>query len=211
MLRIKRFVNQLMESNCYVIYDDVSSSAVIIDPASEKSEREIRFIDSLRLKPSYILLTHEHTDHNWGVNALRARYPLKLVCTEDCNRNIAEANRCYFLFYFDCPEYQYTIDPGDILMNRKYCKLNWEGYWIEFILTPGHSEGSACILIGDKLFTGDTVMPFKPYFPKRGGSRELWEKSISKLMGRFEGCSLKIYPGHGEMGQLRDCLNLYKM
>ena len=45
MIQIQRFVNELMTSNCFVVWDDDSRHCVIIDPASKKAEREIQLIE----------------------------------------------------------------------------------------------------------------------------------------------------------------------
>lgn len=66
MLKIERFINELMNSNCYVVYDDNTKRCLVIDPGSEHSLREIEFIEENELTLDYILITHEHTDHNWG-------------------------------------------------------------------------------------------------------------------------------------------------
>ena len=71
MLKVERFVNELMTSNCYVVYDEGTKRCIVIDPGSEKSLREIDFIEAHQLQLDYIIISHEHTDHNWGVNSLR--------------------------------------------------------------------------------------------------------------------------------------------
>ena len=83
---IQRFVNELMTSNCYLIYDkELSNSCIIIDPGSRYSLQEIDFCEVHELCPQYIILTHEHTDHNWGVNSLREHFPdVQLVCSDVC-------------------------------------------------------------------------------------------------------------------------------
>ena len=45
MLHVERFVNQLMSSNCYIVVDEESMRCLCIDPASEKSEREIDYLE----------------------------------------------------------------------------------------------------------------------------------------------------------------------
>ena len=92
-----------MTSNCFMVYDDDTKRCVVVDPGSEKSEREISFIERNGLRLDFILLTHEHTDHNWGVNALCDRFDdVRVVCSEVCGRNVRKSNRSYFLFYYDC-------------------------------------------------------------------------------------------------------------
>ena len=159
MLKIERFVNELMTSNCYIVADEASKHCVCIDPASEKSLREIEFIESKGLTLDYIILTHEHTDHNWGVNSLRKHFPnCKLVCSEPCNKYVKKTNRAYFLFYYDDPDYRYEIAPADILISNQEDSISWNVHDIKFILTPGHSYGSMCIDIDGSLKPGMKVL-----------------------------------------------------
>jgi glyoxylase-like metal-dependent hydrolase (beta-lactamase superfamily II) len=197
MLKIQRFVNELMTSNCYIVYDDDARRCVVIDPASEKSLQEIHFIDDLGFELDYILLTHEHTDHNWGVNALRDHFEkCKLLCSVECSKHVKKANNAYFLFYYDDPDYRYEIAPADFFVNDGEI-VEWYGHQIKFILTPGHSYGSICIDIDGMLFTGDTIMPFKPYFNGRDSDQDTWEWSIKRIKQTYS-MKTTIYPGHGE-------------
>lgn len=197
MLKLERFINELMTSNCYVVYDEDSKRCLVIDPASEKSLREIQFIEEKGLALDYIILTHEHTDHNWGVNSLREHFPeSKLVCSEMCNKYVKKTNRAYFLFYYDNPDYRYEIAPADVLI-KEDGSLDWNGHQIHFVMTPGHSHGSMCFEIDGILFTGDTIMPFKPYFNGRDSNEEDWIESIKKVKDKFDSDTM-IYPGHGE-------------
>lgn len=198
MLKVERFINELMTSNCYVVYDEDTKRCLVIDPASEKSLREIQFIEEKGLALDYIILTHEHTDHNWGVNSLREHFPdAKLVCSELCNKYVKKTNRAYFLFYYDDPDYRYEIAPADILIKEDSC-LDWNGDQILFVMTPGHSYGSMCIVIDSMLFTGDTIMPYKPYFNGRDSNEEDWIKSIEKIRGLYSS-EVEVYPGHGDV------------
>jgi glyoxylase-like metal-dependent hydrolase (beta-lactamase superfamily II) len=195
---VERNVNELMTSNCYIVVDEASRSCVVIDPGSEKSEREIAYIKSNRLKAEYIIITHEHTDHNWGVNALREAFPdIKLVCSEECSKHVAKANKAYFLFYYDDPSYSYKIEPADIIIKGKTENMEWSGHKIRFMMTPGHSFGSMCVRIEDFLFTGDTIMPYKPYFNGRDSNQDDWDNSISFVLQQC-GDDVMVKPGHGE-------------
>lgn len=202
MLKIERFINELMTSNCYIVADEASKHCICIDPASEKSLREIEYIEKNGLTLDYIILTHEHTDHNWGVNSLREHFPdCKLVCSEPCNKYVKKTNRAYFLFYYDDPDYRYEIAPADILIRNQEDAISWIEHDIQFILTPGHSYGSMCIDIDGQLFTGDTIMPFKPYFNGRDSNEADWKLSIERINAIYSEDSV-IYPGHG------DCISI---
>lgn len=210
MLKIERFVNELMTSNCYIVADEASKHCICIDPASEKSLREIEFIESNGLTLDYIILTHEHTDHNWGVNSLREHFlDSKLVCSEPCNKYVKKTNRAYFLFYYDDPDYRYEIAPADILISNQEDSISWVGSEIKFMLTPGHSYGSMCIDIEGMLFTGDTIMPFNPYFNGRDSNEEDWKVTIDKINAKYSD-GITIYPGHGDSLSLMEWNKTYK-
>ena len=199
MIQIERFINELMKSNCYILWDDDSHRCVVIDPASEKSENEIAFIDKRSLILDYIFLTHEHTDHNWGVNAILERFSeSKLVCHKICAEALAIESSIYFRLYYDNPNYTYTIEMVDILLTDNITRWSWDGKEIVFEYTPGHSMGSVCIVVGNMIFSGDTIMPYKPYINKRNGSRDCYDKSITYMNNKYKGKGFIIQPGHGE-------------
>lgn len=208
MLKVERFLNELMTSNCYIVAGEASKHCICIDPASEKSLREIEFIEKNGLTLDYIILTHEHTDHNWGVNSLREHFPnCKLICSEPCNKYVKKTNRAYFLFYYDDPDYRYEIASADILINEDVC-MDWNGIQINYMMTPGHSYGSMCIDVGGKLFTGDTIMPFKPYFNGRDSNEEDWKQSVSNIIMKYSD-DTQLYPGHGDTLTLGEWIDNY--
>jgi len=192
-----------MSSNCYLLVDEASMHCVCIDPGSEKSLSEIDYIEKNGLTLDYIILTHEHTDHTWGCNALVERYEVRVVCSEVCKQNLANEFQAYFLLYYDNPDYHYTVCNVDNTTEELGGILDWQGHSFKFVYTPGHSMGSVCVLIEGMLFTGDTVMQSKPYINKRNGSKEKFKESIEMILNRFDGNQL-IYPGHGEVFKLKD-------
>lgn len=209
MLKVERFINELMSSNSYLVVDEVSKHCICIDPASEKSLQEVARIEENELILDYILLTHEHTDHTWGVNALLKRYPkVEVICSEICKQNLAKEFKAYFLLYYDNPEYHYTVNKVDKTTDELNGSMEWQGYKIEFIPTPGHSMGSICILMNGMLFTGDTIIQAKPYINKRNGSKEKFKESRKLLFDRFEDDQM-IYPGHGSSFLLKDYKRKY--
>lgn len=203
MIRVERFVNELMSSNCYLLVDEASMHCVCIDPGSEKSLREIDYIEKNGLTLDYIFLTHEHTDHTWGCNALVQKLGSRVVCSEVCKQNLANEFQAYFLLYYDNPDYHYTVCNVDKTIEELGGTLDWQGHSFEFVYTPGHSMGSVCILVEGMLFTGDTVMQTKPYINKRNGSKEKFKESIEMILNKFDG-NQTIYPGHGDLFKLKN-------
>ena len=113
-----------------------------------------------------------------------------------CNKYVKKTNRAYFLFYYDNPDYRYEIAPADVLV-KENGSMDWAGYQIHFVITPGHSYGSMCIEVEGMLFSGDTIMPFKPYFNGRDSNKNDWIETIYKIELRYNEDTM-IYPGHGE-------------
>lgn len=206
-MEIVQFENQLAKSNCFIIVDWNSRSCVIIDPASRDSEKEIAFIEEHALSLDYIILTHAHADHCWGVNSLRNAYSnVQLVCSEACNQKMKKEMNLFFRLYIDDPEYKYEVAPADIQIEKDNELLVWHGNEIRLVLTPGHSPDSLCIDIDGRLFTGDTIMPYPPYFNGRGSSKEEWAKSVKRIEEMYES-NTEIYPGHGDVITLGEWIN----
>ncbi len=199
MLKVERFINELMTSNCYLVIDEESRHCLCVDPASEKSLREIEYIEAKGLTLDYILLTHEHADHTWGANALREKYPnSKIVCSELCDKYAKKASKAYFLLYYDRTGYRYELFPADVIITQYTEELTWPPQSIRFLMTPGHSIGSMCFDIAGMLFTGDTIMPYKPYFNGRDSNEFDWTKSIKKINSFFSKDTM-LFPGHGDI------------
>ena len=196
-----------MTSNCYIVWDDVTMDALVIDPASEHSLREIEYLTRLGLHLDYILLTHEHTDHTWGVNALLDKYDAKVICSEKCKENLPKAGNTYFRLYYERKNYTYAVKQVDYTTEQLDNHLQWNDHQIKFIPSPGHSMGSVCIDIDGNLFSGDTIMQYKAYVNKRNGNLEQYLNSIDFIVKSYPE-NTKVFPGHGVVFPLqdRDCI-----
>ncbi len=210
MVRIERFINQLISSNCYLVVDDEARSCLCIDPGSEKSEREIKYISDNSLKLDYIILTHEHIDHTWGVNALLEAYPTaKVICSEVCQETSPQDARMFFQLYFDDANYEYCLNRVNYTVEDLSEGLAWHGHKVDFIATPGHSPGSVCIVIDNVLFGGDTLLLFKPFIVKRkGGSMIEFMESITKIQNCYAPSTI-VYPGHGDPFELKEIVGFH--
>jgi hydroxyacylglutathione hydrolase len=195
-LFVERIPNWPIDSNSFVIYTQANSSCIIVDPGTEDCDKLIEFIVEKRLNPEYIFLTHEHFDHIWGVNKLKEIYNCKIVCSLECSLRIITSKKNMSLFY---NQVGFITYPADIFIEDINYHLEWKERKIEFITTKGHSEASICILIDDKLFTGDTIIKNSITVTKLpGGSKSKLIESISLLDEKFSRKQIIIYPGHGE-------------
>ena len=94
---------------------------------------------------------------------------------------------------FEYVDADYTFTDGD--------KLNICGIEIQVVLTPGHTDGSATFIVGNAMFTGDTL-----FLESVGrtdfisGNREDLVKSVKKLFA-IKG-DFNVYPGHEDFTTL---------
>ena len=131
---------------------------------------------------------------------------MKLIYSEGCNQKMKKEIKLYFLLYSEDPNYTYDVEPAEIQIKEKEENLDWHGNIIRFIQTPGHSPGSMCIEVDCKLFTGDTIMPYPPYFNGRGSSKEEWNDSVKMIQALYR-ADTDVYPGHGDIIKLGEWTN----
>ena len=198
---IKRLINTPVDSNCYIIYDKTQSNeCIIIDPGSENNVELINYITQTLLYPQYIILTHEHFDHCWGVNDLRERYPyIRLICSSICSETIQDPRATYSHYYCK-PEF--VIAPADILLDDVQWKIEWNNFEFGFCAAKGHSASGIYIFLENAVFTGDTLVTNMKTITKfKSGSLSDLKQSLQAL-SRYKGCGLVVFPGHGESFEL---------
>ena len=159
----------------------------------------------------YIILTHEHFDHCWGVNYLLANFPAaQLVATKHCAEWVEKPWNYFNQLYYNSEE-MYQIEQVDIHVEDIDWNLLWGDVPVVFINTPGHSDKGICIEIGGSLFTGDTILyQTKPLLKKKyGASKDELKQSIEKIYHSYPG-DTKVYPGHGEPFALKETEDYYK-
>lgn len=198
LLEIHTIINKPIHSNCYIVSDPFKN-CVIIDPGSELNDILMHNLNKNSLTPQYIILTHEHFDHIWGVNELRSHYSnLKLVCSESCSERIQHKKHNFSLFYNGIG---FQTSKADITVSRFVVDLKWDDTIISLIPTPGHSDGSICIYIGSEnvLFTGDTIIYKEKTVTKlKGGDNQKLKESKQMLDILFIDKNPLLMPGHGQ-------------
>lgn len=197
MLEVARIYNEPVSSCCYIVYDSaVNNRCIVIDPGSEKNDNLYAKLAEHNIEPEYIILTHEHFDHCWGVNQLRRDFPIvKLVCNKECSERIGHEKTNMSVFYDNTKVF--VIEPADVLITEENNHLEWNGNNIEFFKTPGHSSACMTIKIGDYLFTGDSYIPnIKTVTKLPNGNKELAEKSVMIIKAMLKKKELKLCAGH---------------
>ena len=183
-----------MFANCYLLVDEKTGEAAIVDPAWYVDEfNDILEKNNAKLK--YIMLTHGHFDHIFGVHGLKEATGAKVVIhfkdaehLTDPRKSLAEGNM---------PEPQIPVSADVLLKEGDVITLGDEE--IKVMSTPGHTMGSVCYIIESEktIISGDTLFCMtagRTDFPD--GSDELMIKSLKRLIA-LEG-DYRVLPGHNK-------------
>jgi glyoxylase-like metal-dependent hydrolase (beta-lactamase superfamily II) len=208
-MKIKQIQNNPFQENTYIVWDEATLEAAIIDCGAlfpQEEERIEEFINDNKLKVKYILNTHLHLDHCFGNAWAAERYEVLPMAHEDDETLLArmgeQAHMFGLPFEVKTEKLGRYLKDGDVLMlgNNE----------IKVIHTPGHSRGGLCFYIsstgwlisGDSLFEGSIGRT-----DLEGGSYATLIKSITEhLMILPE--ETVVYPGHGAyttIGEEKKC------
>ena len=182
-----------IQNNCYLVVDEKTNGSALVD-CTECSQKMLDFIGDTDLK--YIFLTHGHFDHITGVKGVKEKYGARVVISHEDAPMLSSAKLSLAAF---CGGEQNVVEPDILVSDGDVVKLND----IEFkvISTPGHTKGGVCYLVGDYIFTGDTLFFCscgRTDFP--GGSSQKIIASLKKIAA-LNG-DLKVMPGHDRLSNL---------
>ena len=188
-------------SNCYIVHN--GKQAYAVDPALP-CERIIGELDGRGLSLIGILLTHGHFDHILCVDELKRQTGAPVFIHRLDADSLGNSERNGYSFFYNGI---FTVGDADVLLCEGDTLPLGDGQ-ITVLHTPGHTRGSVCFDLGDKLITGDTL------FARGFGRYDLWGGdedalilSLKRLKELSGACDKPIYPGHGECAMLRASIN----
>jgi sulfur dioxygenase len=163
----------------YLLADEQSRDAVLIDPVLEQVERDALLIEELGLTLRFVLDTHVHADHVTGAGALRRRLGASTVVSERGGAPCADR----------------LIKHGD--------RIEFGALALEVRETPGHTNGCVTYVLGDHTmaFTGDALLirgSGRTDF-QQGDARTLYHSVHEQIFSLPAACLL--YPGHDYKGR----------
>ena len=187
-MNIKTFEMGYIGTNCYVVSDEQGNCAII--DCDGNTTALYNYIDQNNLKPTHILLTHGHFDHIGAVEEVQEKYGC-LVCAcekeipllSDPNLNASTMSHRPLSLTPDI-----TVKEGEsVAVGNLVFKV---------METPGHTEGSICVVIENTIFSGDTLFLGscgRVDFPT-GDAKTMMDslKRLKNLEGDYV-----VYPGHG--------------
>ena len=176
-------------TNCYILEDDQTNLAAVIDPGDEP-ELIQEALEKEGVEVRYLLLTHGHYDHTTAVPALHRVYPQADIYIHQADAN--GAGSTLFPLAGEVDDLK-LYDEGDV--------IRLGDHEIQVLHTPGHSPGSVTLKVEDVLFTGDTLFAGScGRTDLRGGSYEEIMASLKRL-GQLEG-DYHVCPGHDRTSTL---------
>lgn len=157
----------------YVIWCERTKHAAAVDPSWD-AEKVLCYLVASALDLRYVINTHHHTDHVFSNQRLKGTARCEIVASEADGRHIEGT---------DIP----VPDGKEIWLG---------GIRLRFILTPGHTPGSLCVIVDDEaLLTGDTLFIGDcGRTDLLGGSDLQMFQSLQRLKTLPD--HLMVYPGH---------------
>jgi glyoxylase-like metal-dependent hydrolase (beta-lactamase superfamily II) len=162
----------------YILAAPGSPDTVIIDPVDRHCERDLRHLERLGLKLTYVLETHAHADHVTSAGKLRELTGAKAAVPSGCGIAPAEMQ----------------LNDGDVLEFGN-------GERIEVLHTPGHTSGSMSYVWRGNVFTGDTLLIDgcgRTDF-QSGSADALYDSVTRKLFALPD--DTRVWPGHDYKGE----------
>lgn len=198
-MQIQKFEYNLFGVNTYIIYDESSREAAIVDPGMVNAD-ECKAIDDFiignSLSVKYLINTHMHIDHLFGDEYVMVKYGVGIAASTDdsiLSSRIAEQARMFHL-RTDISE---SLTISTPLKDGDRLRLGKEE--IEIFAVPGHSPGSIAlycsesgfVITGDALFRGSIGRTDLP-----GGNYAQLISSITNKLLTLPPMTV-VYPGHG--------------
>lgn len=191
-LVLKRITVGLLASNAYIIADQESREALLLDAGGEP-ETLLAALKQEGLRLKAIVATHGHFDHVLAVDALRKETGAPFYLHgSDAPILASMQQRVKQLLGLEVgppPRVDYYVKEGD--------EFKVGPYAFKVLHTPGHSPGSICLLGNGLLFSGDTLFAGSVgRTDTPGGNFPLLADSITRKLFTLPD-DTRVYPGHG--------------
>jgi len=202
MIKLQEFIFNAFSENTFVIWDEASLEAAIIDPGcyDEYEKNQLKnFIESNHLTPKYLINTHCHIDHIVGNAFIKKEFDVEFIIGEN---DIFLLNIQFDQAYQFGFEMEKSPEPESYLSEDKIIKLGDSE--IKSLFTPGHSPGEFCLYCVKEKFciTGDVL------FREGIGRTDLWGGDYDAIVNSIQNKLFTlpdetvIYPGHGESSSI---------
>lgn len=194
-MKIKTLKSGKLNNNTYIVCND-NDECILIDAAAEVADIKARTEDD-GIKVLGVILTHGHYDHFENLDKIMDYFKVKCYVTESELEKLYNPKANYSITFNVIKTTRQPRENFEILKNQD--NINLGNFKIKTFVTPGHTDGSICIEIEDKLFTGDTKFLWTcGRTDLITGSEEDMQKSLEYIEKHYKG--KEFFPGHGRNG-----------
>jgi len=181
-MNIRQLFDKDTSTYTYLLWDEVSREAALIDSVREKVDRDAQLIDELGLSLRYILETHIHADHVTGSDSLRNKTGAKVLVHKNSGSQCADR----------------LLEDGD--------EIRLGESVIGAMYTPGHTNTDISYVVDGVVFTGDTLLirgTGRTDF-QSGDAGASYDSITGKLFRLAD--NTVVYPGHDYHGFTRSTI-----
>jgi sulfur dioxygenase len=170
----------------YVLGDEASREAIVIDPVFEQHRRDMALLEELGLKPVAVIDTHCHADHVTGAWLMHAASGCRMGVS---SRAVGSTS-------------------GADLWLEHGARVAFGKRWLEVRHTPGHTDGCITLVTDDKrmAFTGDCLLirgAGRCDF-QQGDAHTMYRSITEQIFSLPDDCL--VYPGHDYAGRTVSCV-----
>lgn len=185
-MRPIQFFDPVSSTYTYLLWDEKTREAIIIDPVDHQIQRDLSTIEQRGLKLRYVMETHAHADHITSAAALIEHTGAQAATPAGCGIKPSAIQ----------------LDAGDV--------LHFGTHSIEALHTSGHTAGSMSFVCEGQVFTGDTLLIGgcgRTDF-QSGSAQDLY-RSITEILFALADDTV-VWPGHDYKGQTSSTIGTEK-
>lgn len=197
-MQLMRIIVGPLQVNCFILADDATKEAIIIDPGDDGREI-LKYVADQKLTVRYIVNTHAHFDHVGANKAVKDATGAQLLLHEADAPVLATVSQHARMFGMSAP----ASPPADVFVKHGDA-ITAGGITLRVLHTPGHSPGGISLLGEGMVFTGDAL------FAGSIGRTDLPGGDLQTLLGAIKAHLLAlpddtmVFSGHGPASTIGD-------
>lgn len=150
-MTLMRLVVGPLQVNCYIVYDEKTNEAIVIDPGDDGQDI-LHLVNNKGLKVKYVINTHAHFDHVGANQVLKEATGAELLVHEGDSKLLgatASQARMFGMTAPSSPKADRFVKHGDVIQAGAVS--------LKVLHTPGHSAGGISLAGEGVVFTGDAL------------------------------------------------------